>query len=307
MALSNFYSDYLIETAPEGHKHSREDWINVPCPYCTGSQGYHLGYNTTDNYFFCWRCGHHPILSTLMKLANISHSQAREFVKQYRIRKGGRKRVASSNEKIKINRYPFKFPTGIGPLNKAQIKYLERRNFDPEELIKKWGVLGTSPMSQLDGIQYKYRILVPIYWEGKLVSFQTRDYTNKQEKKYMACPQKREVIHHKHLLYGQMELQTDIGICVEGVFDVWRLGGRAFSTLGIGYTREQVYLISKLFEEVFIIFDPEKQAQEQAEKLRGELRARKVKVHIHIGLDSDPAALSQDDANHLLKELKLWQ
>lgn len=305
MSLSNLYLDYNVETAPEGHKHFRDDWINVPCPHCSGSSGYHLGFNTEQNYYFCWRCGHHRIITTLVALLNVNKSEARNLSREYRLRSIGATNISTSSNHIKINVKPFKLPSAVVPLHKAHSRYLERRNFDSDQLVKKWGVQGTSPTSMLDKIAYKYRILTPIYWDDKMVSFQTRDYTNKQEKKYMACPQARELVHHKHLLYGDQNKWGDVGICVEGTFDVWRLGGNSFSTLGIGYTPEQVRLISKIFKKVIIIFDPEVQAKAQAKKLQEELQFRGVKAINYTQLEMDPADLSQDDADHLLKELKV--
>ena len=305
MAISNLYLDYNIEEAPDGHKHQRENWINCACPFCSGDAGYHLGYNEDQNYFFCWRCGHHHIIETLSLLTKLGKSEARNLSRQYRIRSGSGQQTRPASTNTKINIKPFKMPSSIITLNKAHRRYLEKRNFNPDRLIEEWNVQGTSPMSMLDGIQYKYRILVPIYWKGEIVSFQTRDYTNRQEKKYLACPQKRETVHHKHLIYGNEKLWGDTGICVEGVFDVWRLGGNAFSTLGIGYTSEQVRIISQTFKKVIIIFDPEKQARNQAKKLQEELQFRGIQAINYTKLETDPADLSQDDANHLLKELKL--
>lgn len=305
MSISNLYLDYHIEVAPEGHKHQREGWMNTACPFCSGDPGYHLGFNLNQSYFFCWRCGHHHITAGISTLLSVTKPEARELARQYRLRNGGGTQIPSADKHIKIQEKPFKLPSGITDLNKAHRRYLERRNFDSDILAKKWGVKGTSPTSSLDKIAYKFRILTPIYWEGKLVSFQTRDYTDKQEKKYLACPIKREIIHHKHLIYGDQKNWGETGICVEGTFDVWRLGSNAFSTLGIGYTAEQVNVISKIFKKVIIIFDPEKQAQKQATKLKEELLFMNVKATVYKDLETDPADMSQDDANHLLKELNL--
>ena len=305
MSLENLYLDFNIEVAPEGHKHQREGWVNSACPYCSGDAGYHLGYNSNSNYYFCWRCGPHQIVETLSSLTKVSKSEAKELSREYRIRKVGAIKKPSLDSSIKINKKAFKLPSGLTPLNKGHRRYLERRNFDPDHLVDKWGLQGTSPTSKLDKIQYKYRVLVPINWEGKTVSFQTRDYTNKQEKKYLACPQDRESVHHKHLIYGNPNLWGEVGICVEGVFDVWRLGGNSFSTLGIGYTPEQVRVIASLFKKVIIIFDPEKQARQQAKKLQEELHFRGVKAINYTKLKTDPADLSPEEAVQLLKELKI--
>ena len=302
MSIIDLYIDYNIETAPEGHKHYRDGWLNIECPHCTGSQGYHLGFNTDGNYFYCWRCGAHPVFKTLMKLLSISYKISFGLAHDYNIYKSTRR--SNDNAKIlRISKAPFKYPLGVWKMDRVHRRYLEKRGFDPNYIEDEFGVLGTSPISTLDGIPYKYRILVPIFWDDKVVSFQCRDYTNRQEMKYMTCPQEREIIHHKHILYGKH--WGEVGICVEGVFDVWRLRGYASATLGIGYTNEQVRVISQLFKKVYIIFDPESQARTAAEKLKEELKFRGVIAYNYTELKSDPADLSQDDADHLLTELKL--
>jgi len=292
--IEDLYIDYNIETAPEGHKHFREGWINIACPHCTGDPGYHLGFNTDGNYYYCWRCDSQFINKTLTLLLKISYRQANDLIREYGI-KGGRVK-SNSNKVIRITRKAFKLPTGVVKLNKAHKKYLtNKRNFDPVQLVKDWDIQGTLPTSILKTgkktISYAYRILVPIYWKGEMVSFQCRDYTDKQELKYMACPQIREIINHKHILYGNPGGMGGIGICVEGVFDVWRLGYKAFATFGIGYAPKQVDAIAELFTKVFIVFDPEPQAREKAERLQEELEFRGIKAHNYEDLDCDPADL----------------
>jgi len=301
MSLIDLYSDYGMELAPEGHKHYRDGWLNIECPHCSGTEGFHLGFNEDGNYFYCWRCGGHSIPYTISKLLSIRFNQAEEIVKQYRIKSSSRKQE-SSNNLIKINKKKFKHPSGIVDLMKAHRKYLEKRKFDPDYLEEAFGIKGTLPTSMLDGIPYSYRVLIPIYWKEKEVSFQCRDYSGKQELKYMACPMERELIHHKDILYSPVEL--DIGIIVEGAIDVWRLRGEASATFGTGFTREQVRVISKKFKRTIILFDPEAQAQANALELQKELQIRGTASYIYKDLETDPGDMSQDDADHLLKELK---
>jgi DNA primase (bacterial type) len=141
-------------------------------------------------------------------------------------------------------------------------------------------------------------------WENKIVTYQCRDFTNKQEIKYMACPEVREIVHHKNILYGHPSLWAKSeGILVEGPLDVWRLGVNACATAGTGYTPQQLRLISKTFKKLYIIFDPEPIAQAVAKRLQEELSFRGVKTYIYNQLTTDPGDMTQVDANHLLKEL----
>lgn len=307
MSIADLYRDYGIPTAPEGHKHFREGWVNTACPHCTGSAGFHLGFNLDGNYFYCWRCGHHFVTKTLAKILNLGYKQAKEISFDYQLRNRSNRR--KSNKVVKLSKYTFKQPSGVIRLDKPHIKYLEKRNFDPEFLSRTYKIRGTSPHSKLDDgdgklIRYGYRIFIPFFWEDQMVSYQCRDYTNRQKIKYMACPEKREIVHHKNILYSG-GIRGDVGICVEGVFDVWRLGSPAFATMGIGYTQEQLKVMKRLFKKIFIVFDPEKQAQQQASKLQGELRARGIETYIYKGLETDPGDLTENDARHLLKELNI--
>lgn len=305
MPIEELYLDYGIETAPEEHRHYREGWVNIPCPHCAGSEGYHLGFNIDERYFYCWRCGSHFIDKTISLLLNINIKQAKSIIKNYRLDKKGSIR-SSPNRLIKIGKKKFKYPSGVSKMSKPHIRYLEKRNFDPDYIEDQWGVMGTGPTSTLDGIPYKYRLLAPIEWENQTVTFQCRDHTDKQSQKYMACPKEREIIHHKHLLYGLPELwKKRVGICVEGIFDVWRLKGHACGTFGIQYKSEQITLLSQIFDKLFILFDPEPQAQRQAIKLRDQLIFMGVEAYNYKDLETDPGDMSSRDVKYLLKELKL--
>jgi hypothetical protein len=128
--------------------------------------------------------------------------------------------------------------------------------------------------------------------------------TGKSDRKYLACPTDREVKHHKHILYGRQECWKGTGIIVEGVTDVWRLGPTACAVYGIQYRQEQVLEIAKRFKRVAIVFDAESQAQAQARKLAVELRPALGTEPVVVNLGSaDPGSMSQDDADHLVREL----
>ena len=140
------------------------------------------------------------------------------------------------------------------------------------------------------------------YWNGKIVSFQTRDYTEKQAIRYLACPMKREEVHHKHIVYTKPNQSTKIGFAVEGITDVWRFYEHGFATFGIEYTSRQLREIADRYDKVFILFDPETQAQIKAEQLKKDLEFRNIKV-MNIILNTDPGDLSQKEADDLTNNL----
>jgi len=296
MKIQELFNDYHIPFQTEGHKHCRPGWVSTACPFCSGNPGLHLGYNEEQDYFNCWRCGHHRTEDVIVALLHVSRREARNLMRQY----GGRS--SPRPIPIKLRTKNFKFPSNCERMKKQHQDYLMQRKFNPEQLERDWNLMGTGPISLLDGRNYKHRIIIPIRWDGGIVSFQGRDITGKSEIRYKACPQDRELIPHQTILYGKQEEWKDIGICVEGVTDVWRLGFSSFATFGISFTPSQVHNIVKHFKKVIILFDDDPQAQEQAKKLMGELRFRGVETWKE-NIIGDPASLSQEDANSLVKEL----
>ena len=297
MDIQRLYSDYHVDYKTEGHRHCREGWVQTPCPHCTGNPGYHLGYNLEGNFYACWRCGFHPIAYTISKLIKLPIKETYDIIKQY-----GLLFTKTKEPIIKIRIKAHKLPSNTSPLAKNHKQYLERRGFDVDKLEKTFNLLGTGPISKLDGIDYKHRIIMPFIWKGQQVSFDSRDITGKDPGRYRACPKDRELISHKEIIYGREEFWTNTGICVEGVTDVFRFGVASFATSGIKYTPHQVVAIKKIFKRVAVCFDDDPQAITQAKKLVSELRVRGVDA-FRVDIEGDPGSMKQEDADYLVKQL----
>jgi len=297
MNIIKFCEDYHIEMAPQDHKHAGAGWVNVVCPFCSGNPGFHLGFDVTKNYFRCWRCGYHPITKVIQKLTGVNKHEAYRILKIY----GGRV-TAPKSKIIKIKRKKFKYPFGTDILQNNHKRYLEKRKFDPDKLEYEWDLLGTGPAALLDGIDYSHRILAPIYYQNKIVSFQTRAITNKTGVKYLACPKPREEIHHKHILYGMDKVSGKVVVLVEGITDVWRLGPGAVACFGIGWKLQQRKLLTQNFDRIIILFDDDPQARKEATGLMMETGFRGKNIIKHT-IEGDPGGMSQDDADHLMKDL----
>lgn len=295
--VRRLYRDYNIPFWEEG-KNVADGWVNVRCPFC-GDRSNHLGFSPQGSYV-CWRCGSHKLRDVLSKLIGIGQHDFRQILSTYGT---ATQRRDLPEERVRIGIHKFTFPSSTGELQTQHIRYLESRKFDPDKLKRIWGLLGTGPASRLDNIDFKHRIIAPINWEGSCVSFQARDFTGKSSLRYITCPRNREIVHHKHILYGIQENWTQSGICVEGITDVWRLGVRAFATFGIEYTQQQVHKIRTAFSTVYIVFDDEPQAQRQARKLSRELSFYGVDARI-VTIVGDPGSMSQSDADYLVRQCK---
>lgn len=311
-SLAEIYADYGV---PYRVDEGRGGWISTHCPHCRGSADFHLGYSLEHRVFTCWRCGGHPGIETLAALCHVSKSDAADLWRSIRSTwsatgtsslRAARDREAQA--KVSISRY--RRPSDVGPMRERHRRYLEGRGFDPDLIEREWGVLGTGPASYLDDgngkdVDYRNRLLVPVVWGGAEVSFQARDVTGRSEIKYVSCPPAREARHHKDLLYGRQERWGRTGIIVEGVTDCWRLGPLAAATFGTSYKPEQVVEIARHFDRVALVFDPEPAAQARARRLAATLRIRLGSEPVVVGDlgADDPGSMSQDDADHLVREL----
>lgn len=284
----SFCSDFSIPTSTQS-PNSAPGWTQVQCPFCSDHSD-HLGFNLNTGFLNCWRCGYHTNLQFIQTLARCNWEKAKILLKHYETEYKPFKK-----EKIKhADSLNLDF---AGKLTKSQRKYLEKRNYDPDKLIKTWGIKGTGPVGD-----YKHRIIAPITYNKTLVSFTGRDYTDKAELRYKSCKKEKEVIHHKRILYGLDKAKGHKCIVVEGVTDVWRIGPGAVAVFGINFRPHQMYLIAERFSKVFIMFDEGYQAQEKALKLGTGLSMLGIETERCL-IKGDPGALPQAVANSYRKEL----
>ena len=305
MDITQLYQDFSVDFVTEGHKHSRPGWANTECPWCTGNPGYHLGYDLSGDYYYCWRCGWHPVLPTVAKLLNQSEREAQGIIRQYGLY------LQQRTVKKPIVKVEHRLPSNVEPLGARHRGYLEKRGFDSYKIEREWNITGTGPISLLDKINFRFRLIIPIIWDNQQVSFTSRDVTDKSELRYITCPKDREIIEHKHILYGIQENWKSTGICCEGPSDCWRMGTSSFACFGIKYTNEQLRKIAKNFKRVAVFFDTDPQADIQAKKLVADLRFRGVDAFQVIwkgGLleamqGTDPGSLKQEDADYIVKQI----
>jgi hypothetical protein len=279
----------------EGHKHCRPGWINTPCPFCSGHEGFHLGFNTDSNYFFCWRCGWHPAWEVVGELLRLPKSKALSIVAEFPARPALRTRPERARERKQV-----RLPPAAAEWPRIHRDYLKGRGFGVERIVAEWGAVPTTYAAG----PYSWRIISPVHFEGQLVSYHSRDVTGRADKPHMACPKDQELRDHKHCLYGYDKVPGRAVVVVEGITDVWRLGPGAVATFGIQYSEVQVRLLRD-FEQVIVLYDSgEPEARAQARKLAadlGTLNGKKVEL---VWLDvEDPALLPQADADSLMRDL----
>lgn len=292
-----FFEDNGIDYRTKGSAKCTAGWVNIKCPLCQGSDFY-LGFHLESGAWKCWRCGTHGLHQVLKAILGDSSPFIRQTIERYTV--GFITPTATVLEVKK--RSQVKLPQGIvSEIPKKAKEYLLSRKFDPELLTKTWHLDYTGPLGD-----YKFRIIAPIYHEGKLVSYQGRDYTGKSLLRYKACRKEDEVMDHQHCLYGSWLVKGDSAVVVEGIADAWRMGPGAVATFGLAWTDNQFLLLSR-YKRLFFLFDGEPQAIEEAYKLADiiKINNRNIEIHIVELEGGDPGEMDQDDANHLMKELGL--
>jgi len=276
----------------ESGKHHTQGWVQVHCPYCEVDStpgGVHL----SKFYYHCWRCGWRRLPDILSQLSGIPEHEIKKLLKNLA--------PTESTFSLETERKEtdLHLPPGTGEMKRNHLRYLRTRKFNSKEMKQHWDLKGIGHMGP-----YKFRIIAPIYLDGVLVSFQGRDTTGKSELKYKACSKENEVIHHKHILYGMDHIRNRKAIIVEGITDAWRIGPGAIATFGIQFTPQQVFLLAQRLDEVYIAFDAEDLAQEQAQKLGYELDSFGIKTSLICIEEGDPGDLNKAQVTEIRELLK---
>lgn len=152
-------------------------------------------------------------------------------------------------------------PPGTTHPSEYHRRFLQGRGLSPEPIFRDWGVLGTGPAGP-----YKLRLIIPVRFDGRVVSWDSRDITDRAPARYMACPGDQETVPRKHLLYGEDLAVGKTVIIVEGPLDAWAVGPGAVATFGTGFTSHQVKRL-KRWKRRFILYDNDEAGREGAERL----------------------------------------
>lgn len=130
------------------------------------------------------------------------------------------------------------------PMHHPANAYIIGRNFDPMELSTLWGVhYCVEANENSDGLIPEWlemfkikvyarlvrnRLIIPIYWQNRLVGWQARSIDG-SDPKYYTMPDLKK----NRMLYNGDRAQTyKFGVIVEGVFKAWKVGPRAVALLG---------------------------------------------------------------------------
>lgn len=301
MNFEKLFTDYHIDY----NNRVNRGWVNIHCPYCTEVSGtFHGGFNTSGNYYHCWKCGGHDFKQTLSLVTNISRSQVEDLIHQY----SGRNSLLDRLNKKQAKATKLELPTDT--FTPSERKYLRQRNFNPKYLHEKYKVVGGG----LTGA-WKFRIIIPLILNEKIVSWTGRSILSKEKTNELKIPRyknlsiEQSVIDPKSILYNLDNCRNEVAVLTEGPFDVMRLGDDFFCSFGTELTQSQINLIKERFKKIYIMFDNEEQAQVKARKFGLQISSIGVEVEVVDAYSdfnkNDGGELNDDEVVIIRNELGL--
>lgn len=160
----------------------------------------------------------------------------------------------------------------------------------PEQTVAELG-FGYAPQYEVSEGVFSERIVLPHYWRGKLVGWQTRRLTDDGTAKYLSSPgfPKDRTIYH----YDPRAERT---VVVEAMLSVASKTHLAHceATFGASLADEQVVLLAK-HSQVVLFMDNDLAGWESTERLGDELSRTGVVMAVENPWSADPADLSDED------------
>ena len=231
-----------------------EDSVNIKCPFCDDHSN-HLGIFEDTLIFHCWRCGAKGHFAYLLSvLTHLSYEECQRLLELNVVNFKGcavqtiENIISSEKKSDKIVAQEVGLPKYFEPVTKNMNfplleMYLKRRKIDLETIIK-YGC-GICQVGK-----YMNRLIIPVVFQGRIVSFQAADMTGRGEIKYKTAD--NEV---NRWLYNYDSIK-DIMIITEGILDCWRVGEGAVATFGTHITEKQKDLIlAKNLKELILCWD----------------------------------------------------
>jgi len=274
------------------HRHVREGWIGLDCCWCGTTGRWHLGVHLGTLSASCWRCGRHDLTSVLARLFGVDRGRAWSLVKDLPKTRGISRWAGLVKGKLRL-------PPGLEPLTGAHRRYLLGRGFDPDLLVRLWGLQGLGPLAG----RLSWRLWIPVHLDGEVVSWTTRAIGD-GDRRYISASPEDEAWPIKSTLYGWDYVRHAVIVC-EGPADAWRVGPGAVATHGLAVSSSQLKLLASVPRRI-VCFDNSPVAQRTADGLCEQLRCFPVPgetIRVEIDAD-DPGSASMREVVKLRRFLE---
>ena len=310
--IENLLIQKQIEYRKEGKNVSRGEY-SICCPFCNENR-FHCGINPKKGLFNCWICSSSGSIERLIsKLLGISYIEAKEIVNPISELKKvleERENKKTTIEEIK-NIKNFKLPEHTYTFRQ------DRTNLWQEAALKflrskynlTWQHIVDANLYYCVYGKYKNSIIIPCYFNNKMVNFICRSWDKNSNIRYRNCPNEESIIDTKKLLFNWDNIKQGGKhlIITEGAFDCIKVKSvfpSVVAMLGTEVTSHQIeLLISKKAKNYYIMFDNDphlKTTSKKAQDLANYLSAfAKTKI-ILLPFGKDPADLEGQEMRSIL-------
>lgn len=298
--IISYLDDKGIDYTAEGSS-STKGWINITCPFCDDLKN-HLGINLRANTLNCWKCGPRGNISNLIKrIEGCNFYEAVTIIEKYQDPARLQDYTPEEIERQRNIKIPNHFQKLVWPdIPKPILSFVKKRKFDPETLfLEKELYYGTHIGD------FKFRLVIPIYFNHRIVTYVGRDITDKNKISYLALKESESVFPTKELLYGFDDVPPGYNIVVvEGIIDQWKLGNGSVATFGTAWTIDQISLLRYLNpRKITILFDSEEEAQKQAKRLCDQIWFCEAESLV-LEEFNDPGELTLEEGKEIMKEIQ---
>jgi hypothetical protein len=282
-------------------KASKPGEIWLCCPFCTDDR-FRLGVNVSSGDMHCFN---EPECDTRSRNAEYTFKKLSEALELGELEAAAARSKESDRPAVKV-RLPDDFELVPWRTKTHKVDYwaqkasdfLQSRHVSKTQIEeKKLGYCTTGP--------YAYRIVIPVFYKGKLRGLVTRALKDSQKPKY------KNSIGQK-VLYNVPKKKSEAAVLVEGVFDALAVdraiaaGGSydGIAVLGHSLTDRQISMLDP-YKAIYLWPDPDKPGVlgfcEMGTKLKKKGREIFfVRPHLN-GEDYDPAELFREE---ILRRLK---
>lgn len=279
-------------------KNVSEGWIGTQCPFpgCDDHSN-HCGLCLTSPVCSCFACGTTGNYLNFLAAHLGSWAKAIEILQKFspiELKKPYQQEKYNKAIHVELPKEATKNPT------KYQNQYIKKRGYNLKKIEILYDLYYCGPIGK-----WANRIIVPIYYNNRLVTFSSIDIAEKSKLRYKHLSKEKSIYHCKELLYGMESITNfDIVMVVEGFFDLLRIGQNCVCTMGTIITPDQFKLLTR-FKKVVTVFDGDDAGYKNSIKIANDLSVFTEVERIILPKGTDPDSLEESDIKELKQMIKL--